>query len=91
LGLGRRLLLGVLNCACKQLHLNRVWVRVYEVNATAQEDLERAGFHATDLNDVFNAEFDMERESNCHECKGERCAIFTKGLPVTVAMPKVYW
>jgi RimJ/RimL family protein N-acetyltransferase len=91
LGLGRRLLLGVLNHACKQLHLHRVWVRVHEANATVQEDLERAGFQTTDLNDIFKAEFEMGRALNCAECKGEQCIIFTKGLPVTVAMPKLFW
>ena len=73
------------------MHLNRVWVRVHETNATVQEDLERAGFHTTDLNDVFKAEFEMERLSNCPDCRGEQCVIFTQGLPVTVAMPKVFW
>jgi RimJ/RimL family protein N-acetyltransferase len=91
LGLGRRLLMGVLNHACRQLHLSRVWVRVPSNDPAIQEDLERVGFHASDLNEIFNGEFDMERTSNCPECKGERCAIFNRFLPATVEVPRTYW
>jgi RimJ/RimL family protein N-acetyltransferase len=82
-GLGKRLLLGALQYGCKQLHLDRVLVKVYSANEAAQEELESIGFCIANLNRVFDSEFEMERPSNCVTCRGERCALYGKSLPVS--------
>ena len=87
LGLGRTLLLGMLNYGCKQLHLSRVWVKIDNSNSFGREVLERFGFYARDFNDVLKMELEMERPSNCAKCKGDRCKVYGKPLPQTLAVP----
>jgi RimJ/RimL family protein N-acetyltransferase len=90
-GLGKRLLLGTLHYGCKTLCLDRVKMNVHSANPIAQEELEHIGFHATDLNRIFELEYDMERPSHCAECKGERCVIYGKPLPVAIEVPRDNW
>lgn len=87
LGIGRNLSLGVLNHGCKQMHLKRVLIRIDNSNPIAQQTLERFGFYARDLNSTFARELEMERPSSCEKCKGERCIIFNKPIPFSIALP----
>ncbi len=84
-GVGRQLLLGTLNCGCKQMHLSRVWLTTLGSNPVAAHLFSSVGFRLS-RQDEPAWELDMERPSNCAQCKGERCAIFKMALPVTVSV-----
>jgi RimJ/RimL family protein N-acetyltransferase len=86
-GLGRSLVLGALHFACKQRHLKRVWMKVETANPLAQSALEKAEFHARDLNDLFHPELEMERVLQCDHCREEACVVFNSALPFSVPLP----
>ena len=90
LGLGRRLLLGVLNFGCKKLVLDRVWLFVTGSNPVALHLFEDVGFRPGRGGDPLAWEIEMERPSHCAECNGEKCVVFGRALPdtVTVRRPK---
>jgi RimJ/RimL family protein N-acetyltransferase len=87
LGLGRKFLLGVLNFGCKTLELDRVWVSVQGSNARALRLFEGVGFKPIGLHDFLQWEIEMQRPSHCQNCKGEKCEIFGKTLPISVRLP----
>jgi RimJ/RimL family protein N-acetyltransferase len=86
LGLGRKLLLGVLNFGCKQLGLERVWLFVTGSNPVALHLFEAVGFRPGRGGDPLMWEIEMERPSHCAKCKGERCIIFGETLPATMTV-----
>ncbi len=88
-GLGRALVLGMLNYGCKEMHLKRVWIRVDNSHPFVREVLERIGFYARDLNEVFRMELEMERPSSCEHCRGEKCLVFNAPLPHIVSVPRL--
>ena len=89
LGLGKKLLLGVLNYACKTLQLQSVWLMTQGSNAHALRLFESLGFHSTGEEDPLSWELEMERPLHCLECKGDLCAIYGQSLPRIVRLPKM--
>lgn len=86
LGLGSRLLLGVLNYGCKKLTLDRVWLFVSGSNPVALHLFEDVGFRPGEGGDPLAWEIEMERPSHCVKCKGDKCEVFGSSLPVTVTV-----
>ena len=76
LGLGKRLLLGVLNFGCKQLRLDRVWLFVTGSNPVALHLFEAVGFRPGRGGDPLMWEIEMERPSHCVKCKAAKCLLF---------------
>jgi len=89
LGLGRRLLLGVLNYGCKKLVLERVWLYVTGSNPVALHLFEEVGFRQGAGGDPLAWEIEMERPSHCVACKGTKCILFGGGLPDTVTVHRM--
>ncbi len=87
LGLGKKLTLGTLNFGCKQLELDRVWLSVQGSNPVALRLFEDVGFRDVEQGDPLRWELEMERPSHCAECKEDKCIIFGKSLPQTIAVP----
>jgi RimJ/RimL family protein N-acetyltransferase len=83
-GLGRKLLLGVLNFGCKKLELARVWLFVTGSNAVALHLFESVGFRPGRNGDPLAWEIEMERPSHCTKCKGNKCATFGAAFPIIV-------
>ena len=83
-GLGKKLLLGILNFGCKKLELKRVWIFVMGSNSVALRLFEGAGFHAGRGGDPLAWEMEMERPSHCVKCKGEKCPLFDEAFPMIV-------
>lgn len=83
LGLGKKLLLGVLNYACKRLHLSKVWLSVQGANFQAISLFKKAGFQSDGCDELLRWELEMERPLNCAPCLETDCAIFGESLPFT--------
>ncbi len=86
LGLGKRLLLGVLSFGCKKLALERVWLFVTGSNPVALHLFEEVGFRPGKGGDPLAWEIEMERPSHCAECKATKCVVFGESLPETVTL-----
>lgn len=81
LGIGKKLLLGVLNHACKHLQLSKVWLSVQGANFPAMNLFQHAGFEPAGTGDPLRWEITMHRPLSCEPCLGDRCAIFGESLP----------
>lgn len=84
-GFGKKLLLGTLNFGCKRLGLQYVWLFVTGSNPVALRLFEDVGFHPRSNGDPLAWEIEMERPSHCTKCKGDKCAVFGEGFPLSVA------
>ena len=79
-GLGKKLLLGMLNFGCKTLELERVWIFVMGSNSVALSLFEEVGFHTGRGDDQLTWEMEMERPSHCARCKADKCLAFDESL-----------
>ena len=89
LGIGKKLILGVLNFGCRQLALERAWLFVSGSNPVALHLFEDVGFRPGGEGDPLAWEIQMERPSHCAKCKGTKCIVFGDTLPQTVTVRQV--
>lgn len=83
LGLGKRLLLGTLNYACKRLQLAKVWLSVQGANIPALTLFKKTGFRPIGREDFWRWEVELQRPLSCEPCLEDHCAIFGTSLPFT--------
>ena len=83
-GLGKKLLLGMLNFGCKKLALARVWLFVMGSNTVALRLFEDVGFCPGRGGDPLAWEMELERPSHCAKCKDGKCVVFGESFPMVV-------
>lgn len=82
-GLGRQLFLGTMNWACRQRHLQRVWLSVNWHNLPARRLYASIGFEPL-LSDLFDPEIEMVRRLSCTECLQADCPVYSAKLMRTL-------
>ena len=86
LGLGKKLLLGTLNYACKRLQVRRVWLSVQGSNLRALNLFKKVGFKSVDGDELSRWEIELERPLSCEPCLGDRCSVFGESVPLEVVI-----
>ena len=83
-GLGKALTLGALHHGCQELQLNRIWLSLRGSNPRALRLFEDIGFHPAKEWDPFTWEVEMERNSQCVQCRRDRCIVYSAKLPLLI-------